>query len=259
MLGENEARAVLDVLFEDKYNVNSRELIKLDSNIDERFFEADLNRLLQGEPVQYVVGFQYFMGMKIGVNSDVLIPRPETEELMYWVIEEEKQKAHEVIADICTGSGCIALALHQQFPNNRIFATDLSESALAVARNNESNIFQSSKIEFIKHDVILEEWQEKMPTLIVSNPPYIIESEAETMDKGVMDFEPHMALFAKGDDPLVFYKKIIQRFLNTNSVIYFELNPLTAPELQQYSESLGFTCELKDDMFGKTRFARVIA
>lgn len=258
-LGEDEARAVLAVLFEDKYNVKPRELNRLDTNIDDKVFESDLNRLLSGEPVQHVVGFQYFMGLKIGVNSNVLIPRPETEELMHWVIEEEKHQPHEVIADICTGSGCIALALYQQFPLSRIFATDLSESALTVARSNENDVFQSSKIEFKKHDVIFEEWQEMMPTLIVSNPPYIIESESESMDRGVMDFEPHMALFAKGDDPLVFYKRIVQQFLNSNSVIYFELNPITAAELKQYVEDLGFACELKKDMFGKTRFAKLRA
>lgn len=227
--------------------------------INDLEFEADLNRLLAGEPVQHLVGFQYFMGMKIGVNSDVLIPRPETEELMYWVIENEKLNTHKVIADICTGSGCIALALHQHFPKSRIIATDLSEPALATARNNELSIFKTSDIDFIQHDLLQQEWPEVLPTLIVSNPPYIMESEAEAMDSGVLDFEPNMALFAKGNDPLVFYKKTIQRFLNPSSVIYFELNPLTATELQQHIQDLGYTCELKADMFGKLRFAKVVS
>lgn len=256
-LGEDEAKAVLSILFEDKYLLNPKELNKTDMTINNNDFEADLNRLLSGEPIQHLVGFQYFLGMKIGVNSDVLIPRPETEELMYWVIENEKHNAHEVVADICTGSGCIALALHQHFPQSKIIATDLSEPALNTARNNEQSIFKTAEINFIKQDLIQEEWNETLPTLIVSNPPYIIESEAEKMDSGVLDFEPHMALFAKGNDPLVFYKRTIQQFLNPNSIIYFELNPLTAIELQLYVQDLGFSCELKADMFGKLRFARV--
>jgi release factor glutamine methyltransferase len=224
----------------------------------EEKLEACLKRLLNHEPLQYVCGFEWFQGLRIAVGPEVLIPRPETAELVDWVVQDEDTSGKHVMADICTGSGCIALALRKRFPDATIIATDVSKQALALAMENESENFQDTRIKFAEHDILRQAWEFEWPEIVVCNPPYIGLTEAASMERNVLDFEPKLALFVEDEDTLLFYKKVILAFMPMEHTrIYFELNPLTADELVRYCEGLALKMELKKDMQGKNRFARV--
>jgi release factor glutamine methyltransferase len=253
---KEEAKAIVQRLFKDKYKIFSKDLLLQNDAVFEH--EADLNHslnlLLNQTPIQHIIGFEWFCGMPIKVNPNVLIPRPETEELVQWIISSETLST-ESIADICTGSGCLALALKNHFKYTRVTATDISELALATAQENATQL--ALDIQLFKHDVLKDAWNEAIPQIVVSNPPYIKKEESLEMSKNVLLHEPHLALFVEDDDALLFYKKIILQFAFKGSKIYFELNPLTAFELKNHCETLGLNCELKQDMQGKWRFARI--
>lgn len=248
-----ELTAIAELLLEDKYGLNRQ---KLAFDGEQPFQEIkqlmdDIGRLKKMEPVQHIVGFQYFNGMKVKVSRDVLIPRPETEELTQLIRSREKDHKGSFI-DLCTGSGCIALSLRKFFPGIRISASDLSEAALELASESELSIFGDHRIEFIRHDLLTDEPFDTTDAIVVSNPPYIMRSESEDMNKNVLEHEPHLALFADGEDPLIFYKTILRRF--SAKKIYFELNPLTAIELRVFASENGWETEIISDMFGKSRF-----
>jgi release factor glutamine methyltransferase len=254
-----EAKAMAEVVFEDVFGLSkSKILLVLNHEFrgDEKLNEI-IERLIAHEPLQHIIGYTFFCGLKIDVNPHVLIPRPETEELVEWIIQDT-QKEPKLVVDICTGSGCIALALKNHFKNTHFVATDISDDALETARINETQVFNSSEITFIRHNCLEDKWPLEIPNIIVSNPPYIAPSESQSMDKNVLAFEPHLALFAPEEDVLVFYKSIIQIFKNTTMpIIYFELNPLSANDLTLYCENEGLSIQLKKDMVGKLRFAKV--
>lgn len=251
--------------------------------------EDVIERLAQGEPVQYIAGFEYFCGEKFNVGSGVLIPRPETEELVNKIVAEAKYYSDLnapnapdkklVVLDLCTGSGCIAWSLWKSLPNAKVFGCDISDVALQYARNQhitrtaEINTHtqqtqlaeQEEKPEFFKQDILSNEYAEELQNLkgkvdiLVSNPPYIAESEKKLMHKNVLEFEPSTALFVTDDNPLLFYKRIAElgkELLTPTGKIYLEINPLFASELKHYFEQTGYTqVQLLQDITGKQRFA----
>jgi len=232
-------------------------------------------RLLKHEPVQYVIGVAWFAGLKLYVDPTVLIPRPETEELVDWIIKDVKagglpvfnndenvaDKTTELkIIDVGTGSGCIALALKKAMPLAEVWGCDISEEALNVARRNgsESNI----RVDFQGLNFLDEAQQKFLPSIdiIVSNPPYISDKEKEILAENVLSYEPHAALFVPMDDPLIFYKalaKFGKKRLHDGGSIYVEINENSGQEvLQLFSEQGYKNVEVRKDMQGKNRMVK---
>ena len=226
--------------------------IELKSNKEKLFLDA-LDRLISNEPVQYVLGKTAFMDLEFKVNSSVLIPRPETEELVRLMLKEDLDGKE--ILDIGTGSGCIAVSLAKNLSNAKVSALDISEEALEVARENAK--LNNVEIEFITAD-IFDYKSEKKYDVIVSNPPYVIGEEKKHMSKNVLDYEPELALFVKNDDPLQFYKAILdfsKNSLNKNGKIYFEINEKYKNEIKDLAYYYSYSkVDCKLDVFGKYRF-----
>lgn len=220
-------------------------------------------QLKNNEPVQYILGYAYFLDLKLKINSSVLIPRPETEELVNWVLEECKGKNKMRILDIGTGSGCIALALKHRMKTAEISALDFSENALHVAIENARRL--KLGIHFVRHNITRNNRKvyTKKFDVIVSNPPYILPSEKNTLSANVLDFEPHDALFTPGDDALFFYRQIAE-FAKINLAeggkIFFELAPEHAFEIKSLFEKSGLFSEtiIRNDMQGKQRMIRSV-
>jgi release factor glutamine methyltransferase len=220
-------------------------------------------------PVQYLLGKTSFYGLDFEVNENVLIPRPETEELVEWILESQKSKVETSgeslkdlkILDIGTGSGCIAISLAKNLPNATVFAIDVSEKALATAKTNAEN--NSVNVTFINQNILdvvslsAVEGLGQQFDIIVSNPPYVRNLEKEEIKKNVLDNEPHLALFVADDDALIFYKKIAelaQKNLSENGQLYFEINQYLGKEMVDLLEKMNFaTIELRKDIYGNDR------
>ena len=218
-----------------------------------------LDRLQTGEPYQYILGHVPFYSLKLKVDPSVLIPRPETEELVDLIQKENSNQKLEAILDIGTGSGCLALSLAQSFPNSIVTAVDISINALEVAHQN-AMLNDLKNLDF-KHLDVLNCQAKELPCsdLIVSNPPYIIPSESAAMDAQVLEHEPDQALFVPEEDPLLFYKRIMllaNNRLNKGGAMYFELNALFARECEQLFEEAGWRVKLYEDMSGNLRFLK---
>mgnify|MGYP000945013401 CR=1 FL=1 len=220
--------------------------------------------LKTGAPIQYIVGEADFYNLKFNVNSSTLIPRPETEELVDLIIKQFKQEARNNqtlnILDIGTGSGCIPIILKKNIPNSKVTGIDISEQALEVAKSNA--IKNNVDIEFIKLDILSQLITHNSTfNTIVSNPPYVLNSEAKQMDSRVLEHEPHLALFVEDTDPIIFYKRIIDlcaKYLEERGYLFFELNPIYANDVKKYandSKIFNFT-EIMQDMSGKERFLK---
>jgi len=203
-------------------------------------FEEITKRLIKNEPVQYILGFSWFAGMKLKVTPDVLIPRQETEELVDWIVKENK-KQNPLILDLCTGSGCIALGLKKSIINSQVIAIDISEKALLVASENAlTNLLE---IEFLQSDILKTDLIHNDIDIIVSNPPYVKASEVIEMKSNVIDYEPHLALFVSDDDPLIFYKRLAilaKNSLKKSGKIYLEINEKLSKETAELLELQGF-------------------
>jgi release factor glutamine methyltransferase len=218
-------------------------------------------KLLLHTPVQYVLNESWFAGMKLYVDENVLVPRPETEELVEWIAEEvksEKEKGKKII-DIGTGSGCIPIALKKKFPQAIVRAIEVSEGALNVAVKNA--MLQGVQVYFIRLDFLDENtWKELGRfDIIISNPPYIRLGEACSMHANVLAHEPHLALFVPDDDALLFYKKIAafaKDHLEGNGSVYLEINEGLGKEVCDLFEKHGYKTELKKDMQGKDRMIK---
>lgn len=219
-----------------------------------------LLQLLSHTPLQYVLQEAWFANMPLFVDEHVLIPRPETEELVEWIVTDTGAKAAPVILDIGTGSGCIPIALKKQIPNALLHALDISPGALTVARKNAMQ--QHTEITFYQSDILNQNNWPAFPQLdiIVSNPPYIKESEKADMHQNVLSFEPHNALFVPDADALLFYRVIgnlAKKYLKPDGWLYFEINEALGNETMQLLSGLGFTgTELKKDLQGKDRMVR---
>lgn len=217
-------------------------------------------QLARGVPYQHLLGWQELGGLRFKVSPDVLIPRPETAELVQWIRQDMDGNPPSSLLDLGTGSGYLAIALRLAFPSARTIAIDLSDKALAIARENAR--FHQTEIEFIKADML-----RPLPLgdnhfdLIVSNPPYIRPSEREGMDDTVLEHEPAMALFAPEDDPLVFYRCIgetAQKLLSPKGSLYVEINQWLGAGTCAIFQSQGFKTELRQDSFGNDRMIKVV-
>jgi release factor glutamine methyltransferase len=284
-----EAKAIVRLVLDECYGLAWADVLwgkvsELSAN-DQTELEKIMLRLEKGEPVQYIIGVADFCGRQFHVESGVLIPRPETEELCRWILASDKhgqtrtvreiphQSDNEVrvsqsqsdanILDIGTGSGCIAITLALELPDAKVTAWDISDDALRIASANAKAL--GASVTFQHHDALdsslftlhstLPKWD-----LIVSNPPYICRKEADGMDKNVLGYEPHEALFVPDDDPLLFYRAIARyatKALKPNGKLFFEINPLYADDLTQLlGEMLCYNAEILNDQFGKPRFLK---
>ena len=263
--------------------------ITLTQEEEQPLFEA-LTELKTEKPLQYILGTAHFMDLELQVDENVLIPRPETEELVQWILDDFRFQKSEVrdqkgeefkldaersrsvistplndhslrVLDIGTGSGCIAIALAKYLPNAKVYALDVSEGALRVAQKNaEAN---EVDITFLHRNILnpeLELESELAFDVIVSNPPYVRELEKEKIQKNVKDFEPDTALFVSDEDPLLFYRAIIdfaEKHISENGMLYFEINQYLAEETKALFNSRNFSeIELRKDMFGNDRMLK---
>ena len=213
------------------------------------------------KPIQHVLGYAWFYNMKFKVNEQVLIPRPETEELVEWIIQEIKSNkiSNLQVLDIGTGSGCIPITLKKKLPQIVMSSIDISNEAINIAQANAKQL--ETEVTFVEMDFLNEQLTQELPKydIIVSNPPYIKQSESNTMSKHVVAFEPAMALFVPDEDALLFYRKIAKfglQHLNDNGFIYFEINETLGTEVIQLLLSKGYQSELRKDMQGKDRMIK---
>lgn len=263
LYGNGEARAVTDYVLDVCFGLSKADIMC--GAVEEMTAEkaAELNkifgRLMEGEPVQYVLGRAEFCGRWFSVRPGVLIPRPETEELCAWITADSKASGSPKVLDIGTGSGCIAITLQLDMPESNVTAWDISADALDVARENAQLL--GANVNFVKLDALNAkpegEWD-----VIVSNPPYICEKEKKDMAVNVLEHEPHTALFVPDADPLLFYRAITRLAVQTLSKggrLYFESNPIYADDTCRMMQAEGMTAvELRSDMYGKQRMAKGI-
>jgi len=234
------------------YLLNQSEKARLDQALLE---------LKKNKPIQYILNEAFFMGHSFYVDESVLIPRPETEELVSWMLSDFSLSKDKLkVLDIGTGSGCIPIALVKENPNLNITAIDVSPSAIEVAKKNAKR--HKADIHFLQRDIIiLSNWEQSLD-VIVSNPPYIKIEEKNKMLSNVLDYEPHLALFTPEDDSLFFYKKITafaEINLKTKGVIYFEINPKCEEALKKMISSYSFKdIVVGNDIFGKNRMLKAI-
>ena len=220
-----------------------------------------LNELKKHKPIQYILGETEFYGLNFKMDERVLIPRQETEELVDWIITDNKNKEGIKIMDIGTGSGCIAICLAKKIPGSSIFGIDISDGALALAIEN--TLKNNTLVKFIKFDILEPKTQKfKKFDIIVSNPPYIAESETAELAKNVLLYEPGLALFVKDSNPLLFYEKIGDfaiNHLNPHGKLYFEINERYGKKIIELLRNKGFAdIQLKKDINGKDRMVRGI-
>ena len=260
---EGEAKAVVRLVLECRFGMSTADIFtdgisKLTNEARDEL-ERIMLRLMQGEPVQYVLGYAEFLGRRFAVGPGVLIPRPETEELCRWIISDNEGGDGGDILDIGTGSGCIAVTLAAELPQAEGTAWDVSPEALRIARENAKRA--SVLVSFEQVDILNAQSTNLKPQsldLIVSNPPYVCESERAAMAPNVLEHEPELALFVPDDDPLRFYRAIgsyALQALKPGGHLFFEINERLGSETEDLLAALGFTQILiHKDQFGKDRF-----
>ncbi len=259
----DEANTISNWVFEHVFN-RSRIALNMDrsalvSKEQYRLLKEFENQLLTHKPVQYVLGECHFYGLKFKVDERVLIPRPETEELVDWIIKEHIDHQYLKVVDIGTGSGCIPLSLKKNKPNWHITGVDNDSGALENAKENAH--FNQLDVNFLQMDILQETTWESLSSfdIIISNPPYILPGEEKNMKPNVLQYEPHQALFVSNNDPLQFYKKIeqfAQKHLNNNGNVYMELHSLFAKEINEYFQLKEWHTELKYDLFNRPRMLK---
>lgn len=225
-------------------------------SFDPQQLQHDLARLLAHEPLQYVLGIGHFYGHDFRVTPDTLIPRPETEELVYLIINRHKTQRPLQLLDIGTGTGCIPITLSLELPGIQAMGLDISPAALQVAQQNAETL--KAPVRFLLRDILSETLQDLPPLdVVVSNPPYVTEAEKALMRPNVLDYEPELALFVPDADPLRFYRRIAElaaEQLKAGGWLYFEINEQFGPQMLELVEGLGFQhARVLDDMQGKAR------
>lgn len=260
---KEEAGAIFHILTSEFLNL-SRLDIALDpkrqlSQKERQDFNLAIEKLQRHEPVQYITGNTEFFGLPFKVNRNVLIPRPETEELIQWILNDLQEKGHKElkILDIGTGSGCIAVSLAKSLPQARVTAIDFSKEALVIARENAG--LNKVKVNFVECDILQVENLEEEYDLIVSNPPYVRDLERAHMQKNVLDFEPATALYVRDGDPLIFYERISELAtdaLKPDGVLYFEINQYLGGQTEKLLKEKDFRTTLKKDIFGVDRMLK---
>jgi release factor glutamine methyltransferase len=257
--GEDEAIEMGYFVFESIFSFSREGMLigktyPLPSGYEQRLQDI-IDRLKQHEPMQYVLGEAYFYGRKFFVDKNVLIPRPETEELVHHIL---RNKNLESILDIGTGSGCIPISMVAENKNVTAYATDISLGALDVARKNASA--HNVSVTFLHNDVIHDPLPDVAVDVVVSNPPYIAESEKSLMLRNVVEYEPHQALFVLDQDPLVFYRVIAEKsrnILKDNGVLWFEINERFGKEVAELLEKSGYgAIEIFKDIASKDRMVK---
>jgi len=257
--GRGEANAIIELIFLHlkgwhRVDIMVNEDKPLSPYIKDKVMEI-LARLERHEPIQYITGIARFHSLDIHVNPEVLIPRPETSELVDIILDANSQSDLRVL-DACTGSGCIAVALARNLKFPKVSALDISSGALEVARDNVETF--KVKVNLIQADIFKWEPQPTSFDIIVSNPPYIGLSERKDMEKNVVDYEPAISLFVPDSDPLMFYRRILEigtTALTPGGGIYFEINPAHEDAMRQLAESFGYEdVEILLDSYGKKRF-----
>jgi len=239
-----------DVLIKINNRINQSDLINIYNTC---------TKLKTGIPIQYILKEAYFFDLKFKVNNSTLIPRPETEELVYLITQTITKKTHCLhFVDIGTGSGCIPITLKKQYENSNFYGLDISESALEIANFNAK--LNNVDVNFFIADILNANHILNLKfDCIISNPPYISKSEAVDMEDRVLNFEPNLALFVEDNDPIIFYKKIIDLCLHSlsiNGYLFFELNPFYANDVMNYANASNFfkTVKIINDMSSKQRF-----
>lgn len=262
LYGEREGQSVARLVFEDALGIRN---IRREDRLSEDALK-EIKRIAEhikaGEPVQYAIGQAHFYGLQLHVDHRVLIPRPETEELVHWILEDHKQNDSLKVLDIGTGSGCIALALKKQRPQWEIYALDLREETLDVARTNALHL--SLDVHFIHMDFLDKNHWVQLSSfdIIVSNPPYIPYMESHLMPDQVLRFEPHHALFVQDEQPLIFYQRIACFGLTklvANGKVYVETNEFNAQKMAILFTEVGYrNVVVERDMQGKKRMVRAL-
>jgi release factor glutamine methyltransferase len=260
IMGEDEARFVAGLVLKhftsyDNLYINLYPETEIDTATIACIDEA-VRQLLKNEPVQYVLGKTLFCDLPFFVDTSVLIPRPETEELTYWAVKDNPHTSK--LIDICTGSGCIAISLANYIKNSTIYAVDISDKALKTARKNA--LLNKVNVNFIQYDVLNADFSNMLDMkfeVIVSNPPYVRIKEKQFMHKRVLDYEPQQALFVEDDNPLLFYHAILkfgQTHLVNEGKLYFEINEACGEEVIFLYKKYGYTdIDLRQDIHGKDR------
>lgn len=260
---EGEVRAFVRILFEEWLHYSTVDIyLRADCEVPD-FVEQKMRRavecLLAHEPIQHIVGVAHFHGHRFKVDRHTLIPRPETEQLVDMIIDQNPATDLRVL-DIGTGSGCIAISLARAMKFAQVTAFDVSQAALDVAAGNASAL--GAKVNFCLTDILSAKPSDNQFDIIVSNPPYICHSEKSQMDSNVLLYEPHTALFVPDDDPLLFYRAIAQyasRALSPNGKLYFEINAAYGNATAQLLKQHGFTdIEIVRDFYGRDRFVSAL-
>jgi release factor glutamine methyltransferase len=227
---------------------------------EEQYWDSVLSQLKMQKPIQYILGETSFYGLTFQVNEHTLIPRPETEELVQWILETYPTNSQISLLDIGTGTGCIPITLKKKLPKVTVFALDVSEKALEVATKNAS--MNQVDVTFLQNDILATTMLEQQFDVIVSNPPYVRELEKKEINTNVLKFEPHLALFVADNDALLFYRKIAQlaqEYLQPNGQLFFEINQYLGTEMIALIASYGFTeIELRQYVYGNDRMLRAV-
>jgi release factor glutamine methyltransferase len=261
---ENEAANITKMVFESLANISRADVLRNpEMEIDQETFSLlnqALEKLLNHQPIQYVLGEAWFYHLNFKVSDAVLIPRPETEELVELVIQHIKSTHQKTVLDVGTGSGCIPISIKKNIPEISITAVDVSKTAIDLATTN-ANVHKVN-IDFKQVDFLNEVEREKlgMFDVIISNPPYIPNVEIQSMDKHVTEYEPHLALFVPNEDPLIFYKAILRfakNHLNEKGNIFLETHENYAAEVCDLFKDAAFESKVKNDLFEKPRMVLI--
>jgi release factor glutamine methyltransferase len=259
---EMEVESFFYLLLESKHQLRR---IDLALDVDKEFskeeisiWDSILEKLINQIPIQYIIGKTHFYGLEFMVNENVLIPRPETEELVDWIVKlntKLSKNKNLKILDIGTGSGCIAISLAKNITNSEVFAVDVSEKALVIAEKNA--ILNQVQVTLLPKNILETTTLNQKFDIIVSNPPYVRNLEKAEIKPNVLDNEPHLALFVSDNDPLIFYKKIAELAtanLNPNGQLFFEINQYLGKETHDLLKSIGLkNIELRKDIYGNDR------
>ena len=265
--GDREAKSITRLVFETELELSATQMtferFRLITQTQQQKLLSILARLIKHEPVQYVLGQADFYGLVYKVNSSVLIPRPETEELVDWAIKllKARSESDQFVLDIGTGTGCIPIAISKDLPGIKVYGCDISKAAIEIATQN--NALNKTSVNFSELDILTEELSgQNNFDLIISNPPYIAKSEESELAEHVVSFEPHLALFSPTDDPLIFYKVIAKKAikaLKEGGILLFEIHSFKGPEVAALLNQTGYkNIELRKDINGKDRMVKAV-